>query len=103
MTKRTMLVILVAMIFLVLGLYFFLNRDHCATITDSSARAQCTIELAEKEQNIQSCHLNYYTLTCIQKADPQHTAKKEAVGKLCAAITDSSTRADCEQYVANHY
>ncbi len=103
MTKRTMLLIFVLMLFLAGGLCFFLNRDHCASIIDSSERVQCTIELAEKEHNLHRCHLNYYTLACIQKADPQHTAKKEDVGKLCAAITDSSTRADCEQYVANHY
>jgi cell division protein FtsL len=107
MKKKTIIVsiaaVVLVIIFFILFMWMFIFNQPCRNITDGSQKADCFMNLAVENKDIQYCTLNYYTQECIQSADPQHTADKQDARALCEQVSDSSKRQSCIEYVDEMY
>tara|TARA_Y100000310_G_scaffold345702_1_gene468504 strand:+ start:3962 stop:4324 length:363 start_codon:yes stop_codon:yes gene_type:complete len=106
--------ILIFSALLLLGLiasYFFYisgsenyGDSSCDIIADSQERADCYTRLAANTGNVGYCiNTNYWFEECLDTADPNHAADSELLQEICNAVTDSSKRVECSEYVEENY
>lgn len=81
------------------------NEDAgCSAIADSEDRADCYTLLAKNTGNVEYCvNANYWFDECLDMADPNRVADSEDLLEVCGAVTDSSKRAECFEYVETNY
>ncbi|MFA6888816.1 MAG: hypothetical protein WC254_04955 [Candidatus Woesearchaeota archaeon] len=103
MNKKTVAIIGIIILIIIGIILYFLLRNPCSSIKDSSQQADCYTELAVSTGNIKYCTVNYYTQDCLKKADPQYNANKETATDICQKVSDSSKREECLQYVNMNY
>ncbi len=106
--------LLILGVLLILGFsmsYFFYmstadnySDSSCSTIADSQLRADCYTQLAKTTGEVGYCiNTNYWFEECLEISDPNHAANSETLQEVCEAVSDSSKREECFEYVENNY
>ena len=102
--KKKNKLILIGIVLLILFALYLSYGDGTCDISDTSLRAECYTSLAEETGDVSYCSNEaYYFDDCIDAADPNREASTDDLTEVCEAVTDSSRKEDCYQYIEENY
>ena len=88
------------LIIVVIAIILFIPSEPCSEFTDSSQRANCFASLGEVSYCAEEA---YYFDTCLDSVDPLREASMSDLEEVCEAVTDTSRREDCYEYLSENY
>ena len=92
--------VLVIIFILISIILLFSSSNPCEDITDTSQRAYCYGSLGDVSKCTEEA---YYFDTCLDSVDPLREASMSELEEVCEAVTDTSRREDCYEYVSENY